>query len=608
MAPDESPQDLIYSVRIAKEPDESVGSAKRHVQSRERPDVTVAEFLAKELSWQPPPGEGRSTATTSSMPAGPPSKIHPLLLKWIQHEDANSRRELIVTFRDRERIPRFPDLDPGQPLDSKDNEAARRSAAVLVEEIKRRRAAEYARLTDEVLPGGVETGREFWLVKAIEVTMELGAVDSLAESTEVQYVEPQFPGDPPPHPNNDPDDDPIAGRKVIGSDAYLQQGLGGDLIALLDTGVRSTHEMLHGVLRSARDCVAGNVDCNGGNPDDTHDHGTSAAAIISGNASQGPRFQGVTKAMIDSFRIYSAGGLIPSAAIAAFETAIDCNTCGANVICAEIQSSEDYTGAIAEAADNAFDAGRVVVAANGNQARKGNVPGGSVTSPASAHRVIGVGCFDATSGKAVPDQSRGPTLDKRTKPDIQAPTGTETASSSSDTAFQNFGMTSGATPYAAGAAALAREMLRGNSISIDPGHVYAYLILAGSDAPPFDNIRGCGPIQLPTGKISWGKTSVTQGKAIPIQLKAAGDSAGEILEGAIWWPESTGEPEVHNHVGLYLLDPASKVRAQSAAPNGVFQKVRVTGKLNAGIWMMVLYGWNVDGAQTIYWVSRSESP
>lgn len=93
--------------------------------------------------------------------------------------------------------------------------------------------------------------------------------------------------------------------------------------------------------------------------------------------------------------------------------------------------------------------------------------------------MLGVGNFDVLSHGQIGSQSRGPTSDNRIKPDIQALTNTRTASSASDTATKAFGGTSGATPYAADVAALLRNWLRGNTGSVDPGQVYARVILPG---------------------------------------------------------------------------------------------------------------------------------
>jgi serine protease AprX len=93
----------------------------------------------------------------------------------------------------------------------------------------------------------------------------------------------------------------------------------------------------------------------------------------------------------------------------------------------------------------------------------------------------------------MPAGAGDPRQDNRFKPDLQAPTNSETASTGclfgvrcamSDSAFRVFSGTSGATPYGEGAAVLARNWLRGTSFSIDPGQVYALLILSGQQPYP----------------------------------------------------------------------------------------------------------------------------
>ena len=62
-------------------------------------------------------------------------------------------------------------------------------------------------------------------------------------------------------------------------------------------------------------------------------------------------------------------------------------------------------------------------------------------------------------GAQYANQGRGPATDGRYKPDIQAPTWSETASNTGDAALRVFSGTSGATPYASAAAMLARNWL-----------------------------------------------------------------------------------------------------------------------------------------------------
>jgi serine protease AprX len=132
--------------------------------------------------------------------------------------------------------------------------------------------------------------------------------------------------------------------------------------------------------------------------------------------------------------------------------------------------------------------------------------------------VIGVGNFDVQTLAQIPSQSRGPTPDGRIKPDIQAPTNTETASNASDTALFTFTGTSGAAPYAAGAAALLRNFLLGVIPVVDPGQVYSLLILSGQQVA-FNNTSGAGPLRLPTdGTVFFGKVAVNNGGTIDIPL------------------------------------------------------------------------------------------
>lgn len=68
--------------------------------------------------------------------------------------------------------------------------------------------------------------------------------------------------------------------------------------------------------------------------------------------------------------------------------------------------------------DAAFDAGTVIIAANGNDGYEDS----TVMAPASAHKAIGVGAYEIDGGNNTFNlQSRGPTPDGRIKPDIQAP-------------------------------------------------------------------------------------------------------------------------------------------------------------------------------------------
>ncbi len=532
--------------------------------------------------------------TDEKIEPGPRSKLHPELERMLQNPDAHPETvPLIVQFRDDTVIPRFPEPATDEPRDSAINQRALKRADEIVNSIEQKRAGEYRELS-AVLEQQykAKTVNTFWLVKAMVVQMPLDAVKALAERDEVLTLEPQFSGEKPPV------NDVVNSRALMDTDPYFNLGLTGGWIGLLDTGVRRTHTLFNSPLRLAiREDLTG-----GSNPnDDCWDHGTSSAGILSGNNNQGNAFRGVTAIKVDSFKVYPAGcgGLNGSAAIQGFQRAVQVLD---RVIVAEMQGGGDDLSSISTAADNAFDAGAVIIAANGNNGPNAE----TVNSPANAHRVLGVGAIDVQTQAQQNYQSRGPTVDRRFKPDIQAPTNVETASSASDTARQVFGGTSAATPHAAGAAALLRNWLRGTSASIDPGQVYVQMILSGQQAYPFNNTSGAGKLKLPTnGWAWWGRTTISNHQTIDIPLNISSGSANT-LDGALWWPESAAKflgirIEGHNDIDLKLIDPSGTVRDSSVSIPSVFERARVNGGVSNGQWKLRIYGYNVSGTQTVYW-------
>ena len=374
-----------------------------------------------------------------------PQPIHPILRKWIA-ERPDDREQVLVSFRDDLQMPRFPDPQPEETRKSAANRGASRNAQRLVAEIAGARAERFDELTRQVRELKGRSQERFWIVNAMLVDMPLGAVSKLVDREDVLYVEPRFGGEVPPQ-NANANDDVDDGRARIVSDPYFNLGQTGGWIGLLDTGVRFTHTQFNSPSHIAfrRDCVNGGADCNTGpglNPnDDCWNHGTSSAAIITANANQGNAFRGVTGITLDSFKVYPSttapgggcnGFLDSAAAVRGFQAAAfqilrdrraelcsdsaitgrgafggvprNFQACGDRVIVAEMQGGGDDLSAISRAADAAFDAGAVVIAANGN-----NGPNAStVNTPANAHRVIGVGNFDVQTQNQVTSQSRGP--------------------------------------------------------------------------------------------------------------------------------------------------------------------------------------------------------
>ena len=552
----------------------------------------------------------------------PRDKIHPRLKALLAKKGSDRREIVVVNFRDKLVMPRLPEPDTQRSRDAGINQVAAKRTEELVGQVRARREGHQREIELSLRERyQAKVLERFWLVNALVVELPLGAVKDLAERSDVLFVEPDDTGMIPPQ-NANPSDDVQDGRASIVSDPYFNLGQTSGWIGLLDTGMRFSHIQFNSPshIDFRRDCVNGGDDCNTGtslNPnDDCWNHGTSSAAIITANNRSGNDFRGVTGITLDSFKVYPTsfdaaglcnGGLSVSAAVRGFQRAVAVLD---RVIVAEMQGSGSDTGTISTAADNAFDAGAVIIAANGN-----NGPGAStVNEPAIAHKVIGVGNFDVQSGNQVASQSRGPAPDNRFKPDIQAPTNTETASNGcgwqqncttggSDTAFGSFGGTSGATPYAAGAAALLRNWLRGTSFSIDPGQVYAQLILSGQQPYPFNNTSGAGPLQLPTdGWAWWGKVTVTNGATIDIPIGISGGSPNT-LDAALWWPETPAQS--HNDVDLSLVDAVGSTRDSSISISSVFERARVPGPVATGTWKIRIRGYNVPtGSQTVYWAAH----
>ena len=518
------------------------------------------------------------------------TKIHPLLRKWVRYRSGKEREQLIVNFVEDIIIPRFPELDASQKRDSDKNKELMAEAEKLVKEIKERRNQTHKKwIEDFGSKHQIRFIESFWLINAILVEMPLEAVPELAKRDDVSYIEPRYAGEKPPQ-NTNANDDVDDGRGRINSDPYFNLGQTSGYIGLLDTGIRDTHTLFTNPSN-----IDFKIDCTGANnpDDDSWNHGTSSAAILSGNGNLGNAFRGVTAITLDSFKIYTSAGLDSAAAVEGFQKAVSYMD---RVIVAEIQGSGDDYCSISQAADNAYDAGAVVIAANGNAGPSSH----TVNAPAIAHRVIGVGCYDVQSQNQISAQSRGPAPDNRYKPDIQAPTETETASNTSNTALKNFINTSGATPYAAGGAALLRNWLRGSNFSIDPGQVYAQIILSGQNAYPFNNTSGAGSMRLPTDGVAWwSKVSVIDKMTIDIPLNI--DGTYNTFDAALWWPDlRLFGSYIHNDIDLYLIDPAGTIRDFSYSGSSVFERARVSGNVTNGTWKVRIVGYDVIVFQTVY--------
>lgn len=551
------------------------------------------------------------------------SKIDPRLLRLVETSSPDLRVEVHISFPDTETLPRLPSrlpsLDPRESATSSRNQAILRERKIIIEQIRALRQAHQAPIIDRLTKYGLIVKNQHVLVNVLFGELPLSGVLQVAADPDVRFIGLNI-GEELPFNNSNPENDVSVARSQIRSDGYSVKAPPVSRVAVIDSGVRDSHILLSNPshLDEPRDCVNGGPTCEfvAGADYDPSDclsgHGTSTVAIITGNNNLGDNFRGVGANLVQSLKMAIPGPKRlflfpptrcvsdPESVLKAFHAACEL---GSDIIVAELQE-KDLDGMIEEAADKAYDApcGAVVIAA------AGNFPGTeTVKSPGRAHKVLAVGAYDVQTFALEPNSSRGPTTDGRVKPDLLAPTNTETARNMSDTALGVFTGTSGATPYVGAAAALVRDWLvmasSGFTDSFVKGHVYAWLIASGNQFF-FNNDRGVGPLKLLSdGFVTLSELSVGNKQTLAVPFRTfPGDRR---IDAAIWWPEDAGH---HNRVSIRLKDPFGKQRVASSHPTGVFQRVRLNtlllgSPLPSGLWTLEVSGDNVTtDSQFVYTV------
>lgn len=524
---------------VPNEPQQTVESglvvSKGEVEEQPIGRVFSAEMIKGKVRYLTPTDlptsarEASDDAANGLADAGPfaiEGELHPRLLADVESVEeralvegrgvAEQRVDVVVTFKQRTKLPRFPELNEHDARDSSENQAVLTRTESLVSSIaaQRGKVHDASKALLEQRYGLIELER-FWLVDSLLASVPLSKVRELTRHPDVQYVEYNKSDAPPPTNNTIYDD-----RQALRSDVFY--GYTGGYIGMLDSGVRNTHTLLSNRIALYRDCTAGLPStCSGPTPSDCYSggHGTAAASIMSGNNNWDDPNRGISQVTIDSFKVYSNSlcGYDVTAGQRGFANAL---AVGDKVILANIQEQASYTGNTATAANNAFDAGAVVMAAAGNYGSGAS----SVTSPGNATKALAVGAVDVGTKALQGYSGRGPTSDGRTKPDVTAPTNIWAAGSDCDGCFtpQTFGGTSAATPSATGAAALARNFLIASGSGANPGQVYALLIMSGQNfnSPATNNNEGSGLINLYAGDVSigWGSVSLASQTSTDISV------------------------------------------------------------------------------------------
>ncbi len=531
-------------------------------------------------------------------PAAP--KVSTLLASQLAQAKAggsNPTVTVMVTFQEDTKLPRFPSLRGDEARSSSFNTAILSRNEALVQRVRDARAAGYAQRGGEILARhGAKVRETFWLINGMTIDIPADAVEALAQRADVLHIEPLVGGGA----NGTMAD----ARGLMVTDPYYNVGLASGYIGSIDSGVRSSHCLLLNALSWVRDCVNGTSNnCGTGvgiDPSDSLDHGTAAAAILTGRPHNNCftwTERGVTGIQVDSFKVHvPGGGTSADGMTRAYSAAV---AGGDDVITTSMWLPGDAwpeTSGVSLAANHAFDAGKVIIASGGNT----GPAAAPIECPANARRVVAVGAVDSVSPYTYQNYtSRGPTSDGRFKPDFLAPTNVTTANNSSDTGTGNFGGTSAAAPNAAGAAALWHNWAKQAVPAVEPGQIYAHLIAMG-DSYDFSNTAGAGILKLPLNTFwTGGKTTVSQGQNVTIPVTIGGTLSR--IDAAIWWPDS--DTIQHSDIDLKLLDPSGAQKAQSVSTGSIFEKTRAA-TTTTGTWQLQLKGYSVKAGvnQTVYWV------
>ena len=211
----------------------------------------------------------------------------------------------------------------------------------------------------------------------------------------------------------------------------------GVTVAVVDSGVRKTHEELAGVVLPGRDLVTG----TGDGSDDQNGHGTHVAGIVAAQANGRGIVGGAPGVKILPVRVLDGSGSGYSSDVA--EGIIWAADNGAKVINLSLGGNVP-SQATQEAIQYAHAHGALVLAAAGNAGQSGNAP----LYPAAFPEPVAVGAINSA-------KQRAPFSNWGSYVDVVAPGDSiVSAWATSDTTYAWASGTSMATPYASAAAAL----------------------------------------------------------------------------------------------------------------------------------------------------------
>ncbi|MHC4376868.1 MAG: S8 family serine peptidase [Planctomycetota bacterium] len=400
-------------------------------------------------------------------------------------------------------------------------------------------------------------------------------------------------------------DSPYEVREGLGTKFWNDLGYNGSgRIAVVDSGVRATHDLLSDPdrLDFLADCVHGSLlfcidlGFSGYDPaKDVWNHGTTVSALIAGNSNYSGTYRGLTSLAIDSYRTApddcETWGCIDAYAL--YRSYILALLRGSDFVNTSITGyGLGATGTLSSLATDLYRAGCAVIAGQGNEASE------SVGAPANAYGALAVGAYEFSSGNSYASQTPGPTSDGRFKPDFQMPHLVESASSSSDSNLTTPSGTSYATAVATGFASVVRQIAWPTTpveSKERSGRIYAHVLNMGTREfdTGFDNVEGIGQPRLDGVQIELigGAVNVFDGVSTSVEFDVG--AGAKRLSATIWWQNDATH---QNDIDLYLLKPSGDISDYSVTHNSVFERVQVVEPIAEGTRSIEIQGYDVGSS------------
>ena len=559
-------------------------------------------------------------------------KIYPTLRDRLDHSPIVGVSDtFVVLFRSSLQLPmlRFPMPGSLGMAPASDLTAARLAVDRIIDQRRPLYVAESTLVTRDRHGTVLE---KFWVVQAIRIVLPLDQVRLLAASNTVQAILPALidlrcstTSPPPPTgsgqdscsqstsplvSNGNSTDDPIQASKRLNADTYRNAGLGPGRVALFDSGVLASHLMLAGHIGVCADYTTEPPTFGGPNCGDIfvgqgyHGHGTMSAGLVAGDA-PGDCLDGITTGIVDSYRIYRPrSGGSPLIDAGAFGRAVQQALLSLTpILLIEAQLDENDDQLTSFVCDAAYSMGATPIVTAGDC-----VTNTTVAAPGSACCALAIGMM-RLDGSATGYQNSGQTFDGRTKPELMAATGLETAGADGDMALKVHNGTSGAAPVAAGAAVLMRNWLDAAGFAPLPGQVMAEMILSGRWDPGAVDTHGAGEIGLPVNGIGyWGQAEFDQGDELDIVIPITSPAAR--LEVAAWWPELCRPwfffwclPQ-RSKIHVTVQDPAGTWTPSQPLDIRAFQRHDAAIGGQFGSWTIRIDATRVRvGSQQVYWAA-----